>query len=203
MAIMGTMMRNSSQVFKSIQQQLGKKYLVVLSVGRSGSAAVAENFGLLHEPDSYEVNIDNLQQRIRSGDCRGESSHFWRMRLNELQNLQEECVFYHLVRSSKDVIASLFTRNWYHKDKKCPEYKHVSIPVQNWEQLNQIEKLCWHWVYWNEQIERITSHMIFLESITNLIPHINKGFKPVKWKSEWNVVHNSICTSLRRKYGYK
>ncbi len=186
--------------FEVMSQKRG--YVIVLSVGRSGSASVAERFNLLHEPDGPDVNLKSLQNRIKSESIQGESSHYWKGSVANLFSLEEECSFFHLIREGKKVIASLAERGWYGKKRKDFSYRYASLKIDGWSGFTQIEKLCWHWVFWNKEISKLTSSKFRLEDMSERLPRLNCTGKPPQWKKDWNEPYNAICKEFLIEYGY-
>jgi len=176
----------------------------VVSCGRSGSASVAKAFGFEHEPDFFEPSIKNVRQRAKGKRLHGECSHFFKSKLAELKKAFPNAVYVHLVRNGLDVVRSFYARWHYRYSVDFPEYPNEPLPVPGFEKMTRLEKLCWYWRYWNEEIEKHIKTRVRIEDLRGLVPIVNRGkkTKDVKFTDADLEVFRKICNNLNTRYGY-
>jgi len=190
--------------------QDNKLIIFVLSTGRCGTKSVAKYFGLRHEPDGREPNIEALKKRIRRTpkSYYGETSGFWSLQVDLLKQHFPNALYFHLIRDGRRVIPSLINNYTYaYRPQDIPE-RNLELPVSNWNELNQFEKCCWYWRYINEFLDKRIKNKIFLEDML-FLPRLNTKNEcnicpPYElWTKEQKETFDKICGELQRKYGYE
>ena len=181
-----------------------KPVFMIINIGRSGSMAVAKGFGMQHEPDGYSPSFHNLGVRINKAQhYYGETSNFWRDRLDDLMKMHPEAIFLHLVRDGKDVIKSIEIRDLYDGVMTAPPYQNTPLPIKGFLEMDRFTKICWYWRYWNEFIEERIKSRVRLEDIQHALPHENKSTAPIKrWSDKQMKIFDKICGETNERYGY-
>ena len=175
--------------------------IFVLNVCRSGSKSVAEEYGLLHEPDGWVCKEERALCRAKSRLIYGETSHFWKSKLPSLLGAFPEAHYVHLVRDGRDVVRSFLTRPHYSPRGNRP-YHTQKLPPHK-EGMSRGEKLCWYWRYWNEHIEETVPQAtrVRLEDL-QLSVHTNKATRKSLWTEKQEQLFRRVCGDLNARYGY-
>lgn len=184
------------------------KLIFFISIGRCGTQAVAEQFGLLHEPDNAHPSIPRLRMRIRQAEKEGqtyygETSNFWRLKLGQLMEKYPEATYIHLIRNGRDSVKSLQVRDLYTDVLGLAPHNYIQLPVKGWNSLTRFEKLCHYWRHWNELIEKRVKSRVRLEDIQHIIERKNAGDPHKPWTKEEEETFNRICGDLSKHYGYE
>lgn len=172
-----------------------------VSVGRSGSKAVADAHGLLHEPDGATPAIENVARRAAGQALYGETSHFWKGLLPELRRAYPAAHIVHLVRNGRSVVKSFQARSLYAEVPGDLGYRNQVLPVHTPE-MNRFERICWYWQYWNEEIAIHASTCLRLEDL-ELPAWVNAGSSPAPWADDEAAIFERVCGDLMDRLGYE
>lgn len=185
--------------------------IFVLNLGRSGSKAVAEAFDLLHEPDDWKPDASEARKRARKWHQEkgyyGETNNQWRFKLDELLNAFPNATYIHLVRNPIEWMQSYRYRNL-HDGETERWHANEPIPVQGFEDMNRHQKMCHHYVHWNNKIEEVTQSRLRLRDITTLFPVRNEtaswreNLLYKDWSNEEKEQFWDICGGKMHYYGY-
>ncbi|MDW3219861.1 MAG: hypothetical protein R8F63_14700 [Acidimicrobiales bacterium] len=172
-----------------------------VSVGRSGSKAVADAHGLLHEPDGATPAIENVARRAAGQALYGETSHFWKGLLPELRRAYPAAQIVHLVRDGRSVVKSFQARSLYADVPGDLGYRNQVLPVHTPE-MGRFERICWYWRYWNEEIANHAATCLRLEDL-DLPARVNAGSSPAPWVDDETEVFERVCGELMARLGYE
>jgi len=217
--------------------ELGDRLFFVLSTGRSGSKAIS--FALSQNPKvscrheispfiiklstdyaygrySEDYFLDILDEvygkskRIPKGELFGESNQKLTVLAPLLHKLFPKAKFIWMIRNGKDVVSSIYGRDWYWPEHKNdtelfnPNHrtwdnyridgdKVGQFTTKEWNNMTRFEKNCWYWVYWNDLIEDFfkvlpeeQKLMIKLEDFNQNIDNIQNflNVEPVKIQTQ-------------------
>lgn len=183
--------------------------IFVLNVGRSGSMSVAREYGLLHEPDGPNPNPTSAKRRAKGRLIYGETSHFWKTRLEELLQAFPKADFVHLVRNGRDVVSSFRTRIFY-SGKSVHPYQQKPLPIRGFSRMSRFQRLCHYWRYHNRRIETWLASdwngkqrpLVRLEDL-RLSFRENRGAPHCPWTAAEDKQFGAICGKMMRRYGYR
>lgn len=183
--------------------------LFFLSTGRCGTMSTAKHFNFEHEPDNANPSLENLAKRIEQAKKRGvygETSNFWRLKLDELKEAHKDAFFIHLVRHPRKVIKSMLPRQMYTGGFGKASYNEQKLPVAGFKRMNRHQKICSYVKYWNEYIEERINLRIRLEDIADVLP-VHNETPANDWTSILNSDYNEeeyqeILGDMAKRYGY-
>ncbi len=175
--------------------------LFVISTGRAGSQSIADEYGLLHEPDGPYPSIEGVHERSRGQLLYGETSHFWKGQLDELIAAFPGAVYVHLVRDGREVVKSFQQRLHYRDDPTDLSFRNEILPPHT-PGMGRFERLCWYWTYWNTEIEERITTRVRLEDLS-LSARSNVGTSHSEWTDEEEQVFDAVCGELMGRYGYR
>lgn len=186
---------------------LDEKLIFILNCGRSGSMSFAKHFGLEHEPDRGNPDINLIKKRAKikllDSNYYGETTHFLKDILNKLMEEFPNATYIHLIRNGRDVVKSFAERGLYRTYLNNYPLRNKPLPYSNWSQLTALQKICYYWIYWNERFSEICNSTIRLEDISWMLPKLNSNKKSIDWLDSDEKVFQEICGDLMKQYGYK
>ena len=185
----------------------------LFSTGRSGTESVAKAFDLEHEDLGLGVRVNpsvegfkKKAEVAKQKGCKvyGSTSNFWKSKIPEIKEILPQAALIHLVRNGENVVKSFWNRRHYLYEKSDlvnPHYHYRNEPLDGFEGLSRLEKICTWWDYWNRKIEEQVPSRVRLEDLN--IPNYQPGPSHKEWTEEERLSFNRICGETMLRYGYK
>jgi hypothetical protein len=162
-----------------------------------------------------------------------------------LAEILPQAKFIWLIRNARDFVASVYGRHWFDEPYLQQRFPHVNLIEQQliryringyrcgvftearWGAMNEFEKVCWYWHYYNQVIEKQLQslpsgrwHFIRLEELDQQIPSLltllavaplpldnkkeNKAyyerFTPDVWNQEQQASYRKWCQASMEKW---
>ncbi len=176
--------------------ELEERLFFILSTGRSGSKTISAllnqhsrvycgheispllikistdyAYGRYNEEHFLSLldHIYGKSRRIPRDSFFGESNQKLVPLAPLLYKLFPKAKFIWLIRNGKDVVSSIYGREWYQVESEDSELFNPKLRTwdnyriegdrigaftsEEWSAMNAFEKNCWYWKYWNESIE--------------------------------------------------
>ncbi|MEE8154579.1 MAG: methyltransferase domain-containing protein, partial [Phycisphaerales bacterium] len=164
---------------------------------------------------------------IMSGDVL-EANVYLEPFLDEIRAQIPEAEFIHLHRNGRDVVRSILNRDWYDTPL---DRRHRTVPIPNWDELNQFERACWYYRYTQERLMTATETRIDFERMVSDLAYLTRTLRELgivvhpllaetefpkridanrrdefpayeHWSREYKRTFNSICADVQSVLGY-
>ena len=132
--------------------------------------------GLVESPNLASALIRQAAAHHRSilpGDVL-EANVYLEPFLDELRAQIPDAELIHLHRDGRDVVRSILNRDWYDTPL---DRRHRTVPIPNWDELNQFERACWYYRYTQERLMTATKGRISFERMVSDLTYLTRTLR--------------------------
>lgn len=186
--------------------------------------------GLVESPNVASALIRQAAAHHRSilpGDVL-EANVYLEPFLDEFRAQIPDAELIHLHRDGRNVVRSILNRDWYDTPL---DRRHRTVPIPNWDELNQFERACWYYRYTQERLMTATKARISFERMVSDLAYLTRTLRELgivvhpllaetefgtridanrrdefpsyeRWPEEYRMAFERICGEVQSALGY-